>query len=171
MQVDNGTNNFAVYEDAVEYYGMAEVTLPEISTKAEDTPGAGIGGSFNAPYIGQTEPMSVTLNFRRTSKDAIRLAEPRNHHLDLRTAQQYWDNTAGRYKMQSVKHVLIGFPTKTNPGKIANASPTDGSCELSVTYFATFIDGEKVLEVDVLNNIYYVNGTDYAEDVRKAIGK
>ena len=171
MQVDHGTNTFAVYEDAVEYYGMAEVTLPEISAKNEEISGAGIGGGFNAPYVGQTEPMSITLNFRRTSKEAVRLSEPRNHQLDLRGAQQLWDNTAGRFKTQAVKHVVIGFPTKTNPGKLANASPTDGSCELSVTYFATFIDGEKVLEVDVLSNIYYVSGTDYAEDVRKAVGK
>lgn len=171
MQVDNGTNTFAVYEDSLEYYGMAEVTLPETATKTGEITGAGIGGAFNSPYVGQIDPMSVTLNFRRTSKAAIRLAEPRNHQLDLRAAQQYWDNTAGRFKTQSVKHVIIGFPTKINLGKIANASPTEGSCEFSVTYFATFIDGEKVTEMDVLNNIYFVNGVDYAADIRKAIGK
>ena len=30
MKIENGVTNFAVYEDATEYYGMAEVTLPEI---------------------------------------------------------------------------------------------------------------------------------------------
>ena len=44
MKVDNGTTNFAVYEDATEFYGMAEVTLPEISQIAEEVKGAGISG-------------------------------------------------------------------------------------------------------------------------------
>lgn len=36
MKVENGVTNFAVYEDATEYYGMAEVTLPEISSLTEE---------------------------------------------------------------------------------------------------------------------------------------
>ena len=33
------------------------------------------------------------------------------------------------------------------------------------------IDGEKVLEIDILNFICFVNGVDYLEPVRKALGK
>ena len=40
-----------------------------------------------------------------------------------------------------------------------------------MTYFATYIDGAKVLEIDILNFIYFVNGVDYLADVRKALGK
>ena len=40
----------------------------------------------------------------------------------------------------------------------------------SVRYWATYIDGKKVREVDQLNFICYVNGTDYLADVRKALG-
>ena len=36
MKVENGVTNFAVYEDATEYYGMAEVTLPEIASLTEE---------------------------------------------------------------------------------------------------------------------------------------
>lgn len=171
MKVDNGTNTFAVYEDATEYYGTAEVTLPEIGTKTEEITGAGIGGAFNGPFVGQIEAMSFSMNFRRVSKDATKLAEPRNHQIDLRAAQQYWDNTAGKFKTQTLKHVLIAFPTKFNPGKLANASSADAACEFSVTYYAIFIDGEKTVEIDVLNCIYFINGIDYAADIRKALGK
>ena len=45
MKVENGVTNFAVYEDATEYYGMAEVTLPEIASLAEEVKGAGISGT------------------------------------------------------------------------------------------------------------------------------
>jgi len=171
MKVDNGTVNFAVYEDATEFYGMAEVTLPEISQITEEVKGAGISGAFNGAFVGHIEAMTLTLNFRSVTKDAIRLAEPRNHQIDLRAAQQYWDNTAGKFVIQNVKHVLLVTPTKYAPGKLVPAGSAEASGEYSATYFATFINGERVLEIDILNFIYYVNGVDYLADVRKALGK
>ena len=122
MKVDNGTTNFAVYEDATEFYGMAEATLPEISQITEEVKGAGIAGAFNGAFVGHIEAMTLTLNFRSVTADAIKLAEPRNHQLDLRASQQYWDNSAGKFIQQAVKHVLMVTPTKFAPGKLAPAA-------------------------------------------------
>ncbi len=171
MRVDNGIINFAVYEDATEYLGMAEVTLPEITQITEEIKGAGIAGGFNAAYIGQIEAMSLSLAFRTFTKASIRLAEPRSHQLDLRAAQQFKDNATGRVKTESVKHILVVTPTKIAPGKLAVAASAESSQEFSVTYFATYIEGEKVTEIDPINFIYFINGVDYLKDVRKALGK
>ena len=46
-------------------------------------------------------------------------------------------------------------------------SNSEGSVVLNIE---TYIDGKKVREVDQLNFICYVNGTDYLADVRKALG-
>lgn len=171
MKADIGTNSFAVYEDATEYYGMAEVTLPEISQISEEIKGAGISGAFNGAFTGQVEAMTLTLNFRTVTSYAIRLNEPRNHHIELRASQQYWDNVAGKHVQQAIKHVLLITPTKLAPGKLAPASSAEASGEYSATYFATYIDGEKKMEIDILNFIYNMNGKDYLEEVRKALGK
>ena len=50
MKIENGVTNFAVYEDATEYYGMAEVTLPEITQISEEVKGAGIAGTFDGTF-------------------------------------------------------------------------------------------------------------------------
>lgn len=150
---------------------MPEVTLPEITQISEEVKGAGIAGTFDGTFVGHLEAMSLTLNFRSVTTDAIKLAEPRKHQLDLRAAQQSWDNSTGRYVQQAVKHVLVVSPKKFAPGKLAPASSAEASGEYPVTYYATYIDGKKVLEIDILNFIYYVNGVDYLEDVRKALGK
>lgn len=163
--------NFAVYENAVEYYGMAEVALPEISNLTEEIKGAGISGSYESVILGHIEAMTLTLNFRTLIQDAVALLEPRNHQLDLRVAQQSKDTVSGKIIVTPVKHVMVVKPKKLNPGKVAPASPAEASGEYSVTYWATFIDGEKVLEVDILNFVYFVNGVDYLADVRKALGK
>ena len=151
MKVDNGTLNFRVYEDAVVFYGMAEVALPEVSMLAE-------------------EAMSTTLNFRSVTADVTRLMEPRNHQIQLLASQQMWDSAAGEFKEVAVKHLLTGTPSKYSPGKLAPASPTETTIELAVTYFATFIDGVKKMEIDPINCIFFMNGKDWLAQTRRNIG-
>ena len=115
MKVENGVTNFAVYEDATEYYGMAEVTLPEITQISEEVKGAGIAGTFDGTFVGHLEAMSLTLNFRSVTTDAIKLAEPRKHQLDLRAAQQSWDNSTGRYVQQAVSTSLSSIRKSLPP--------------------------------------------------------
>lgn len=77
----------------------------------------------------------------------------------------------GTTEVVSVKHILVVTPKKLNPGKVATAAAAEVSGEYAVSYYATYIDGKKKLEIDPLNYIYYVNGKDYLADVRKALGK
>ena len=168
---DESVINFAVYEDGVEYVGMATATLPNLSAIVQTLSGAGIAGNVEVPVLGHYDVMSLTLNFRTTTEQSVRLSEPRRHNIDLRAAQQIEDTVAGKVKVQSVKHILVVVPKTDTGGSIAPASPTNGSGEYSVRYWATYIDGSKVREIDPLNFICEVNGVDYLDDVRKAIGK
>ena len=170
-KVDETVIGFAVYEDATEYYGMSEVTLPEISNFTEEISGAGMGGKVEAVILGAIEAMTTTLNFRTVTKNAIKLHEPREHKIDLRVAQQNKNTTKGVTEVGRVKHLLTLTPKKLNPGKVATASAAEVSGEYATTYFATYIDGKKMLEIDPLNYIYFVNGKDWLADVRKALGK
>lgn len=163
--------NFQVYENATEYYGMAEVGLPEISFITNEVKGAGISGTFESVVLGHLEAMTLTLNFRTIVADAIALLEPRDHQIDLRVAQQDKDTVSGQTKVIAVKHVFVCKPKMLSPGAVAPASPADASGEYAVTYWAMFIDGKKEIEIDILNFICFIHGKDYLEDVRKALGK
>ena len=168
---DESVINFAVYEDSVEYVGMAGVTLPNLAAIVQTLSGAGIAGNVEVPVLGHYDVMSLTLNFRTTTEHSVRLSEPRRHNIDLRMAQQIEDTVAGEVKVQSIKHVLVVVPKTDTGGTVAPAAPTNGSGEYSVRYWATYIDGAKVREIDPLNFICEVNDVDYLADVRKAIGK
>lgn len=168
---DESVINFAVYEDSVEYVGMAGVTLPNLAAIVQTLSGAGIAGNVEVPVLGHYDVMSLTLNFRTTTEHSVRLSEPRRHNIDLRMAQQIEDTVAGEVKVQRIKHVLVVVPKTDTGGTVAPAAPTNGSGEYSVRYWATYIDGAKVREIDPLNFICEVNGVDYLADVRKAIGK
>ena len=170
-RVDESVINFQVYEDATEFYGMAEVGLPELSSITNEVQGAGISGTYESVVLGHMEAMELTLNFRTLVKDAFRLMEPRDHKIDLRVAQQEKDTVSGQTVVTALKHIFVCKPKSLSPGAVAPASPADASGTYAVTYWATFIDGKKTLEVDILNFIYFVNGKDYLAEVRVALGK
>lgn len=170
-KIDELIINFRVYEDANEYLGMSEAALPEVSSLVEEITGAGIAGNVEAVVLGHSEAMTLTLNFRTVTRAAIRLAEPRIHNIDLRAAQQVTNTRTGKIETVAAKHILKVRPKKFAPGKLAVASAADASGEYAVSYYALYLDGKKVVEIDPLNFIYYINGTDYLADVRKALGK
>lgn len=170
-KIDELVINFAVYEDATEYLGMAEATLPDLEFLTEEISGAGIGGKVEEIIIGHLSAMTTTLNFRTVCKSAVRLLEPRVHKLDLRVAQQQMNNRTSETEVSTLKHIMKVKPKKTALGKVAAASTADVSGEYAVSYYAMYIDGKKNTEIDPLNFICIINGHDYLEEVRRALGK
>ena len=77
----------------------------------------------------------------------------------------------GKIETVAAKHVMKVVPKKFAPGKLAAASAADASGEYAVSSYTLYLDGKKVIEIDPLNFVYYINGTDYLADVRKALGK
>lgn len=170
-KIDESVINFAIYEGANEYFGMAEVTFPEINNLTTEVKGAGLNGTFNSPVMGHVDAMALGLNFRTLTKSGVKLLEPREHQIELRAAQQSTDSVTGRTIINRVKHVLRLRGQKLAPGKVAPASPADASGEYPITYWACWIDNEKMWEIDILNFKYEVGGVDYLAEVRKALGK
>lgn len=163
--------DFEVYEDATNFMGISQVTLPNINYLTQQLTGAGIGGTVNAVLIGMVDAMTTTFNFRSALDAAANLLTPTSHHVDLRVAEQYWNVPNVERDVLADKYVMVMSPMNMTPGTVAPASLSDTSCEFSVTYYAAFKDGEKIWEIDPFNYICYVNGVDYMEPVRRALGK
>lgn len=81
------------------------------------------------------------------------------------------DPVAAAVQIRAIKHILVVIPKTHTPGTVAPATPENGTGEFAVRYWATYIDGKKVREIDPLNFICLIDGTDYLADVRKALGK
>ena len=161
-KVDELVINYAIYEDAVEYLGTTEVTLPDLEYMTEELSGAGIAGNIEEIIIGHLNAMSTTFNFRTVTAAAVKLMEPRVQRMNLRTSAN---------EVSGVKHIMKVKPKKTALGKVAAASTADVSGEYAVSYYAMYLDGSKVTEIDPLNFVCIINGKDYLKDVRKALGK
>jgi len=166
-----GTIDFAVYEDSVEFIGMANVQLPDKNQKVITMNGAGIGGDVEVPMAGHYDAMTLTLAFRTYTAKLATLREHRRHQIELRVAQQNEDPVSGSLTVDAVKHVFVVVPKATSGGTVAPAASGDGNITFSVRYWATYINGTKVDEIDQLNRVDVVNGVDYNAPVRKALGK
>ena len=62
--MDQSIINFKVYEDSVEYVGMAQATLPDLTALTQSISGAGIAGNVEAVILGHFDAMTLGLNFR-----------------------------------------------------------------------------------------------------------
>jgi len=169
--IDVGTIDFAVYEDSTEFIGIANSVLPDKSQKVITLTGAGIGGDVEVPIRGAYNAMEMSLAFRAYTPRIASLREQRVHIIEIRVAQQNEDRIAGQVVTEGVKHVFKVLPKSTSGGTVAPASPSDTTITFAVRYWATFFDGKLIEEWDPLNRIDVINGIDYDEPVRRALGK
>ena len=164
--------DFEVYDaDSGNLVGASGVTLPNIELLTQTITGAGIGGSIEAPIIGMSNTMSLTLNFRSTTDAATKLAAPVKHTLDIRVAEQYWETVAVEKQIHADRFVMVVVPKNTSVGQISPATTAAVSGEYAVYRYEGYDDGTELWCIDPFNYVFRVNGTDYAADIRTALGK
>jgi len=163
--------DFEVYEDNINLLGVAKATLPEIAYLTQDITGAGFSGKIEAVLIGMMEAVTLKLDFRSCTDAAVQLMSPHKHHIDLRVAEQYWDNVGVEQDMQADKHVMIVVPKKMSPGTVAPASLADVSGEYAVYRYEGYKDGKTLWKIDPFNYICEVGGVDYMTKLRQILGK
>lgn len=121
--MDQSIINFKVYEDSVEYVGMAQATLPDLTALTQSISGAGIAGNVESVILGHFDAMTLGLNFRTVTDQSVKLSEPRRHTIDLRVAQQDEDVVAGKVVVRAVKHIFVVIPKSDKGGSVAPPRP------------------------------------------------
>ena len=150
--------------------GVADITLPKISYMTDTVSGAGLAGEIETPTMGQLSSMEFGINWRTINKSLIRLAAPDFHSLEFRGAQQVLDKEHEELTIESVRVVVRGLPKETDLGKGQTAAKTDSATTLECTYLKVEVDGDTVVEIDKLNGICLISGTDYWCAIREALG-
>jgi P2 family phage contractile tail tube protein len=171
MPRNEGIISFSVYEDAIEYLGIAKATLPDIKFLTQSLSGAGIAGNITAVMRGIVDAMQAGLTFTEATNSAVNLLKPVVHHIDLRVATQEFDPVKSQYNIVSEKYLMDVVPQQLSVGSVAQASASEASGQYSVYNYAAYKDGKELWCIDPLNNICRIGGVDYLADVRKALGK
>lgn len=169
--INPGVINYTMFEGSEEYVGLAQVTLPSLQFMTQEVAGAGIMGRITAAMIAQLNTMQIQIQMLTLTEQGIKLTEHRVHTWEFREAQQTVDDTSGEHGVEEVKHIIKAFPTGMDGGTLQPQSVSNANLTAQVYYWAEYRDGKKVLELDPFNYICFINGKDYADDVKKALGK
>lgn len=169
-QIPEKLTHYMAYRDGTEFLGTTDVELPELAALTDTLKGAGIAGEIDSPVIGHFGSMETKLNFRTLAKQNISLMAFKTHALDFRGSQQIYDAGTGAYIKQRIKVSMRVIPKSYTAGKLEVGAQTGTANGLETVYMKIEIDGKRVLEVDKLNFICFIDGADYLEEVRANIG-
>ena len=133
--------------------------------------GAGIAGTLDSIVLGHFNSITMSLTWRNTTGDFVKLAAHKAHELDLYVAQQDYNAGFGEYDVGSLHVFLKAIPKSANLGNLVVGDGSGTETELEILYLKVELDGKERIELDKLNYIYKVDGVDYLAGVRSALGK
>lgn len=164
-------NDFRMFvNDSPDLKAHADVELPALNFLTETVSGAGVQGEYDSPNYTHLESAKATVNWRLISDEIVDFLKPQVLKLDLRAANQVLDSVIGKHEFTVTRAVIKGMPIGTEPGTLSKGAQYDGSTQIEVLYMKLEYEGRTLLEFDKLNYIYKVDGVDYSEPLRNALG-
>ena len=170
MALPRKLKNMNLFNDGSSYLAVAKsVTLPALGRKMEAYRGGGMNG-----------PVKADLGF---SDDGIQL-EWKTGGLDLISLRQFGMVKAsgvllrftGAFQqddteeMSSVEVVVRGRHETIEMGDAQPGEDTEHAMTTTCSYYKLIVDGEVIIEIDLLNFVEMVDGVDMLEGQRKALG-
>jgi len=170
MALPRKLKNLNLFNDGHSYLGVSKtVTLPSLGRKMEGYRGGGMNG-----------PVKADLGF---SDDGIQL-EWKTGGLDLISLRQFGMVKAsgvllrftGAFQqddteeMSNVEIVVRGRHETIEMGEAQAGEDTEHAMTTTCSYYKLTVDGDDIIEIDLLNFIEKINGVDMLEKQRAALG-
>lgn len=170
MNIPEVISNFNVYGgDNSKLIGVSgEVTLPDLSAVTATVSGAGLLGDMDVPVPGQIGSIEQAIPFNVLTVNVFKQFKLNKiATVMLRGDIQTIDSATGAYKHVALKTTFKGYVKSISPGKVKAADTMGASVTLELTYVHIEIDGQTVIKIDKLNEVFIVDGEDLLADIRK----
>lgn len=159
-----------VYINGTSTHGQAsEVSLPEIqfsSTEFKSLGSLGVQKFFNG-----LDALEATIKWNYPDNDVqLACANPRKTvELQVRSSKTVYANGNVEEEQPVVIH-LKGTPANHGLGSFKAKEDTDLSTKFNISYIKQEINGREIVEIDLNNNIFRVDGVDQLEKYRQNLG-
>ena len=168
MGMPRKIKNFDVFQNGGDWRGqVAEVNLPKLSRKLEEWRGGGMNAAVDVD-LGM-EKLEAELTFGGYMYDVLKefgITKVDGVQLRFAGAAQADDTGA----VDSVEVVMRGRYTEIDPGGHKSGDDTEFKVKASIVYYKLSVNGEVLIDVDVLSMIENVGGVDRLAEQRRAIG-
>lgn len=158
-----------VFNDGEGYLGeTSEATLPKLARMLEDYRGGGFDSAVGIDLGGEAPEFEwkiggmleqVYRQFGATSIGA----------LQLRFVGSYQDDSTGQTK--TIDITVRGRHQEIDPGNAKPGDDTEQTVKTRCAYYKLMVNGETLIEIDILNMVYIVNGVDLLAEHRANLGE
>jgi P2 family phage contractile tail tube protein len=168
MGLPKKLKNFNVFDSGASYMGqVSEVQLPKLSRKMEAWRGAGMSGEVETDQ--GMEVMTMEHTYGGIMRSILEQWGVLKHDgVQLRFSGAYRAEDSDKY--DTVEVTVRGRHKEIDMGTAKMAGETAFKVNTTLSYYKLVINGEDVLEIDVLAGVEKVKGVDRLADERKAIG-
>lgn len=160
--------NMNIFREGASYLGIAtEATLPKLSRKFEGFRAAGMDGEIDIDM--GMEKLEFEWTLGGIVADAIGGFGALTHDAELlRFAGAYQSDDSGQ--VIPVEIVVRGRHQEIDMGNAKPGGDTEHKYKTSCSYYKLIVNGREIVEIDVPNMVFRVNGVDRLADQRAAIG-
>lgn len=170
MAMPRKLKNMNLFNDGVSYAGVAKsCTLPPLARKMEAFRGAGMNGPVKADLGMSDDGLQFEWTLGGLDLTALKqFGAIKADGVMLRFAGAYQQDDTG--ETVACEIVVRGRHETIDMGEAAPGEDTEHKITTTCTYYKLIVNGEEIIEIDLLNFIEKVNGVDLLEAQRKAIG-
>ena len=164
-------NAYNTYLDGKKLIGLSdEVTLPNFEALTETLSGAGLLGEIDEPLLGHFGASEIEIPFRTLNNDMFKLANMQSAiNLTLRMSTQTINESNMNTDFLPSRVVIKGKNKALTGGKVKQGSGTGSSLKVEILYILIEVNKKPKFELDKLNFVYKVNGTDLLKKVRAQV--
>lgn len=168
MALPRKLKNFNLFVDGVSYAGIVtEITLPKLSRKMEEMRAGGMNGPIDTD-LGM-EKLTLEWTTGGWLRDTFAaFGAPRADSVLLRFAGALQRDDTG--EVAACEITVRGRHSEIDPGTAKAGDDTELKVTSTLSYYKLIIDGETLVEIDLVNMIEIVAGEDRLAQQRAAIG-
>lgn len=170
MALPRKLKNMNLFNDANSYLGVSKsVTLPPLARKMEAYRGGGMNGPVKAD-LGMSDD-GIQFEWKLGGLDLIVLKQfgaVKADGVPLRWAGAYQQDDTG--EVTAVEIVVRGRHETIEMGDAEPGEDSEHSVTTTCSYYKLIVNGEEVIEIDLLNFIEKIDGVDMLAEQRKALG-
>lgn len=168
MGLPRKLKNINVFNDGQSYMGqVAEVVLPKLTRKMEEYRGGGMNGPIKID-LGQ-EALEMECTYGGIMRGVLEQYGVTKHDgVMLRFAGGYKSEDSD--DVDAVEVVVRGRHSEIDFGTAKGGDDTSFKVMTAISYYKLTINGQDVIEIDLINMVEKINGQDLLAKLRTAIG-
>jgi len=163
--------NANIYVNGASYLGRAEeITLPAIKAKFSDH--KGLGMIMEIEFPNGFEKMTGKVKWASLYPDIVsQVASPFNAvQMQVRANMDIYDASGQRQQTPVVCFLTVRFKDSLSAITLKQNEPSEQESDFSATYYRLEVDGESLIEIDALSQLFFVNDNDELAVYRANLG-